>query len=282
MLVGIAAAAVTLILRRGRSLRAEVPLLAMPGVMITIALTVVSLSAFRSSDIARYMWPILAGALVATLVLLANEAAPKLPQAGGAFSALILISVACVLATPVDRVLAEIHTGWKAAVRSWSGYAPVRDLWVSMQDDYADVQASLPAGAKVATASDYPHLFDLTRNDVLSLDVLGSVSPPPGMPLRGTAREITHYLREEGFAFVVATDPARSTCLYNREVWQSHLARGARPWASWAPYFLNWFGWLEARAAESPGLVSNHGTLITFDLRKDRAADDVRFLRPQL
>ena len=268
MLGGIAVAGAILLSARGHGVGNGVPVLAMPGVMVTLTILLVSLSAFRSSDLARYVWPLLAGVLVATLALLANEGATQLRRPQGALGALILIGVSFVLATPLGRLRYELETTLAAASRIWSGYAVVAP-WASVQDDYANVQAKLPLGAKIATASDYPHLFDLRRNRIFSLDVPGSVSPPPGMPLRGTPAEMTEYMRGQDFGFVVATDPAQSACLYNQRIWQTHFVQGSRPFASWAPYFLDWFRWLEARTVGSPERVSYDGTLMTFDLRED-------------
>jgi hypothetical protein len=282
--VGVAGVALVLLVRRRAW--AEVPLLALPGVAITTIITLVSLSALLPFDHARYAWPLLAAVLVAALAMLADEAGMSLGSARGVFSALIVSAIAVGLTIPdADRragsTLDEIGDTVAAAADIASGDTPHPPGWQADPsevnfasippgsrdlDDYAAAQAALPAGAKVAATTDFPFLFDLDRNDFVSLDVLGSVSSAPGLPFGGTSEDKTAYLREQGFDYVVATDPDESRCLYSRNGWEAQLASNFVPLSKWAPFFLDWFAWLDSRAVEDPTLYTRRGTLQIFDL----------------
>jgi hypothetical protein len=272
---------VVLVLLVRRRAWAEVPLLALPGVAITTIIVLVSLSELPPFDHARYAWPLVGAVLVAALAMLADQAGMSLGSARGAFAALLVSVIAVGLPFPDADALDEIGDTVAAAADIASGDTPHPPGWradlsevpfgsrpPAPRDlaDYAAAQAALPAGAEVAAATDFPFLFDLDRNDFVSLDVLGAVSPAPGLPLGGTPEDMTAYLREQGFDHVVATDPDASRCLYSRPGWEAHLANNSVPYSKWAPFFLDWFAWLDRRAVEDPTLYTRRGTLQIFDL----------------
>ena len=268
MLVAIVLGGVLLLALR-RSGWPEAPLLALPGALITIVSLVISLSAFTSFDLARYAWPVLAGILVATLALLADEAVSVRWQWAGTACTVTVVATACLLAFPDDRLRSDVSAAASGVAKVASDNSPPEPATaLNIREDYSATQDALPTGAKVASASDHPYLFDYGRNNFVNLDVLGSVSPPPGMPLGGSTDAITHYLRRQGFEFVVATDPSSSVCLYNKKKWEGEIAMGTEPYASFAPPLLDWFRWLRVRAVEAPRLQSRHGSLIVLDLRR--------------
>lgn len=250
-----------------RSVWAEAPLLALPGALATMAITLVSLSAFPTFDHARYAWPVLAGLLVAALSLLANEASSSLRQARGVTAAAVVIAVVCTLAAPTGRVRGDVDAAVAGIKGAWADEAPPEPGSL-VHDDYTNAQASLPRNAKIATASDYPYFFDHERNDVVNLDFLGSVSPAPGMPLGDAPEEMTAYLRDQGIDFVVAVGPEASRCFYNEPIWGLQVSEHFEPGATWAPFFLDWFAYVRKRAAMVPGKVSHYGTLNVLDLRE--------------
>jgi hypothetical protein len=265
MLVAVLLAGVVLVVIRRRTVWAEAPLLAVPGLVIALAMMLESLSRFRSFDLARTGWPLVAAVLVAALVLLANEAT-TLRRLNGAVAAVVVVAVAGAMLRSTSWVGEKARADAEAAVDVLKGDGDPFEPWRGTESDYAGAQAAAPAGAKIATTSDYPQNFDYARNDVINLDILGAVSPDPGMPLGGTTREMTSYLREQGIDYVVLTDPNGSACLWNYGIWKGLVAGGAID-VRWGRYILQWLDWAKARATEDPELVTRHGSLFTLDLR---------------
>jgi hypothetical protein len=74
---------------------------------------------------------------------------------------------------------------------------------------YRRIQASVPPSARFLCLLDWPLLFDLRRNDLHYADNVGYISPPPGLPLRGTPEELVSYLRSAGVRYVVYPTPGR-------------------------------------------------------------------------
>lgn len=64
------------------------------------------------------------------------------------------------------------------------------------------VQASIPEGATFLVRFANPFLLDFARNRVWVADWPGNVSPPPGIPLHGSAEEMASYLRDQELRFV--------------------------------------------------------------------------------
>ena len=265
MLVAVAVAGGVLVALR-RVVWAEAPLLGFPGALITITVTLVSLSAFPTFDHARYAWPVLAGLLVATLSLLADEASESPAGTRAATAAVVVVAIGCLLAAPTGRVRGDVDAAVSGIGDEWSGEGP-QEPGFRGRRDYTDAQDSLPPGAKFATASDYPYYFDHDRNEVINLDFLGSVSPAPGMPLGGSPQRMTRYLRGQGIDFVIDVGPKASRCFYNEPIWNLQVSEGFEPGATWAPYFLDWIDYVRERAAAAPGNFSRYGKLIVLDLR---------------
>jgi hypothetical protein len=269
MLAAIAVAGVVLLAVRRGPLWAEAPLLALPGLVVVIVAMTLSLPAFSTFDLARAGWGIAAGVLVAALALLANEAR-TLRSPAGAVAAVTVVVAAAVMLKTVDVVAEQVSADASAVAEVLTGERTPYEPWSPRVPDYRAAQEAIPAGAGVATASDYPQNFDYARNDVVNLDILGSVSPPPGMPLRGPPEGVTGYLRDQGIEFVVITDPNRSACLWSYGRWKRQLATG-RPDLRWGRAILNWFDWAQATATADPSLVTQHGNLLVFDIRRDPA-----------
>jgi hypothetical protein len=265
MLAAILLAGLVLIVIRRRTVWAEAPLLVLPGLVIAIATMLVSLSTFRAFDIARAGWPFVAGALVAALVLLANEAT-TLRRLNGAVAAFAVIVLAGLMLRTTDVVADQARADAVAVADVLSAEEQPFEPWLAPELDYTAAQAALPAGAKVATTSDFPQNFDYARNDVVNLDILGAVSPPPGMPLGGATEEMTRYIRSQGIDFVLLTDPNQSSCLWNYGVWRKQLEMRL-PEQRWGRYILRWFDWVKARAGQDPELLTRNGTVLTLDVR---------------
>ena len=88
-------------------------------------------------------------------------------------------------------------------------------------NEYQRAQAAIPAGASFLCFVEWPLLFDLARNPMYCPDNIGSVSPPPGVPLNGRPEDLVEYLRGLGIQYVVC--PSTSEC----ESWAVKRAKEA-------------------------------------------------------
>jgi hypothetical protein len=91
--------------------------------------------------------------------------------------------------------------------------APVPD------PDYTRLQNSIPTGSAIAVLVDQYDLFDLRRNRIESLDMVGAISPPPGLPLFGTVDGIADYFVAQGYRYLITVHPDAAKFLYRREAW---------------------------------------------------------------
>lgn len=139
------------------------------------------------------------------------------------------------------------------------------DRYVLERRDYAQAAALIPRGSKVLAAVDDPSLLLGIGLDVTTLDVIGSTSPSPHLPyFTGSAAKVA-WLRANGYDYVIAADPTASKRLYNRAVWQGNLRTGDQ-FGGWAPYFLDWFDFIQDRSPGAPSLVAATSQLIVLKM----------------
>ena len=262
---GILLAGALMVARHRREVWARTPLLVLPGIVAGVMLTVASISAFPAFGIARAVGPVVAGAFLAALILLAGEAV-AIKRVGGKVAAIGFVVLIALTLRSTSNTEYTFDYDTDALSDLVAGKLADYEPWGDTEDDYAAAQAAIPAGAKVATSTDFPASFDYGRNDFVNMDIVGAVSPPPRIPLGGTTQEMTAYLHSEGFDFAVLTDPATSICLWNRERELANLATGQRH-LLFSRDIVEWLDWARERMAEAPALSVRHGSLITLDLR---------------
>jgi hypothetical protein len=265
--IGIVLAGIALIALRPTREWAKTPLLAL-AVAEATAITLIIATGFASDDLTRYAWPLLAGVLVASAALLAGQVSWPLRQRSDRAAVLVLVGVvlAIPIASPVGGELDNGATGISNVLKGDDDSLVTLDRF---RYEYAVAQDSAPRGARIAVSVDNPVYFDYDRNDLVNLDLLGAVSPSPGLPLGGSTNATTDYLRKEGFQFVIATDPRISTCLYSEKGWRINQDRN-KPEGSMSPYFLDWFNWQRRRARQAPRSSTRYASLTVFDLRNNR------------
>lgn len=86
-------------------------------------------------------------------------------------------------------------------------------------DDYAEMQALVPAGASIAVLLDDPFRLDYARHRIFNLDLPGTVAPPPGLPSFTTPEHWRAYLRGQGIRYLAYVSGHQSTWLYRRSGW---------------------------------------------------------------
>jgi len=120
------------------------------------------------------------------------------------------------------------------------------DRYATQRDDYAMAAAMVPPGSRVLAAVDVPSLLLSGGSEVDTIDLVGSTSPPPHLRYFEGSDAKLRWLRARGYRYVIAVDPSASACLYNR-LRQEEDLRGAQgqPYQAWAPYYLDWFRFLD-------------------------------------
>ena len=73
-------------------------------------------------------------------------------------------------------------------------------------DHYRQLQAAIPPGQRFFCFLPMAHLLDYRRNPIDVAHLNCGISPPPGIPLRGTAEEVAHYLRSRGIWWFATRD----------------------------------------------------------------------------
>ncbi len=71
---------------------------------------------------------------------------------------------------------------------------------------YRELQESIPPGRRFLAFLPMAHLLDFRRNPINVIDTDCAISPPPGMPLKGTSEEVAAYLRSLGISLIASRD----------------------------------------------------------------------------
>jgi hypothetical protein len=123
------------------------------------------------------------------------------------------------------------------------------DRYLGSRPDYRVINQAIPKNARVLAAVNLPALLDSSRFEFATLDLPGSVSPPPHMPFfRGVDAKLD-YLRSQGFTYVLAQLPEPNG-LYNRQSWVVALRSKVYTFTGWARYMLDWLNDVDGLAAD--------------------------------
>jgi len=71
---------------------------------------------------------------------------------------------------------------------------------------YRQLQASIPPGQPFVAFLPMAHLLDYARNPINVIHWNSGISPPPGLPLKGTPQEVAQYLRSRGIKWFATRD----------------------------------------------------------------------------
>jgi hypothetical protein len=122
------------------------------------------------------------------------------------------------------------------------------DRYALVRSDYDHAAALIPRGSKVLAAVDDPSLLLEAGLDVNTIDIPGSTSPPPYLPYFGGDAQKVSWLHANGYDYVIAVDSTQSIRLYNRAHWLANFRYGGH-YGAWAPYFLDWFDFVQDMSA---------------------------------
>jgi hypothetical protein len=130
---------------------------------------------------------------------------------------------------------------------------------------YHILQEPIPPSEPIAVMVDDPFQFDLRRNEVHSLDIVGAVSPPPRLPIFAGPEQVASYLVGLGYKYLVVVDPTKSRSLYRRDTWQKQQIDSARAYMRTAIYYLTAFDVFDALTRTRAHLAEANG-MVTLDL----------------
>lgn len=197
-------------------------------------------------DIGRYYFGITFPALLAIALAVADGAGRgrtglRLRADGAAGMPLVLAGIAL-----------QLYSDREQTTRQWSKYLaslqseflhPQRWTPPTPDPDYAQLQSAIPPGAPIAVMVDEFGRFDLRRNRIESLDMVGAVSPPPGLRLFESPDSVAAYLVAQGYRYAIVVHPDAANYLFRRDVWQ-HAEKADDTLAIWrrtARFYLRAF-----------------------------------------
>jgi hypothetical protein len=88
---------------------------------------------------------------------------------------------------------------------------------------YRELQAALPAHARVGVLLDDPYLLDYARNEIVNLDLPGFAAPRPGLPSFLGADRWRSYLASQGIRYLAFVDGESSSYLFRRRAWLTRI-----------------------------------------------------------
>jgi len=218
-----------------RALPMEITCLSAAAVMTTVA-TISSITLYCSFDLWRYYGPFvrLAALFVgASLLIHWQSLIPgflrRMQFAGAILICLIAgLRPSVTIAKKLRRELAPekplnnvSEAQAKAEQQAFVGLAGGYEAATSIIEPYKAALAAIPKGMKVLAAVDAPFLLDYRSHDIVNIDQIGAVSPPPGMPLGKPPEEFAQYLSGLSINYFLYVKPDQSLSIYRRQYWQN-------------------------------------------------------------
>jgi hypothetical protein len=126
---------------------------------------------------------------------------------------------------------------------------------------YRALQASIPAGAGVLTMLDRAYWLDFRRNKIDAVDLVGMVSPRPGLPL-GSDDAFASYLLGQHLRYFAFVRKEASIELYKNATWVS-LSRNPDPsQRTLAPLFFKAFERADSLARTRAKIYERDGMVV--------------------
>jgi hypothetical protein len=137
-------------------------------------------------------------------------------------------------------------------------------LWMPPDPDptYAELQAAIPEGAPIVVLVDEPAKLDFKRNQIESLDMVGAISPPPGIPLFGNPDGVADYLVRLGYRYAIVAHPDTAAYLYRRDTWEKNALTGEPVWKRTAHHYLRAFDVFDALRKTRTHLAEKGGMTV--------------------
>jgi hypothetical protein len=242
---------------------------------------------FMLSD-SNTLWRYGFGYMTAMAIAFMIEVAGALPTFGdrSSESALQLPRVAVVLVwlgVAAQAILARDVPASKL-VHSVENVKAGLTLGSGIVDDrvvgYADMQATIPPGARVAILLDDAYLLDYRRNRIFNLDLPGFSAPRAGLPSFTSPRHWRAYFNSLGIRYVAFVAKEYSSYLFRRPGWLWRMYADDELWRFMAAHMVDTLDTLHALADSGRVLYHDHG-LYAVDLGEadepepDRGPDEL-------
>jgi hypothetical protein len=192
-------------------------------------------------DQARYYYGFTFAAILAIALTAADLAArPTAPGRRRADQAVCVTLVIAGLSLQLYEERNATFNTFKGLIDRLDATSPV---WVRSKRDpaYVTLQSSVPPNAPIAVMVDNPSHFDHARNRIACLDMVGGVSPPPGIPLAAGGDAVAAYLLGAGYRYLIVVSPDASSSLYRRDTWVKQQKHSLPVWERSAHFYLEAF-----------------------------------------
>jgi len=130
---------------------------------------------------------------------------------------------------------------------------------------YTDLQATVPAGARVAVLLDDPYLLDFARHQIINLDLPGFVAPAPGLPSFLGPERWRRYFAGHGIRYLVFVRGTHSTFLFRRNGWTVRTFVDGELWRYMGAHIIDALDTFDALAKTSRVLFEREG-IVALDL----------------
>lgn len=138
----------------------------------------------------------------------------------------------------------------------------------AQQQRYARLQATVPAGERLAIMLDDPAFLDYRRNRIFNLDTPGYASPAPGLPAFAGADALRAYFRGLDIRYLAFVRSERSRYFYRRPFWIWRIFNDAEIFQTMSAYTLDAIETLDALSRATTVLHDEDG-LVVLDLGAD-------------
>lgn len=130
---------------------------------------------------------------------------------------------------------------------------------------YAELQAAIPAGARVAVMLDDPYLLDYARHEIVNLDLPGFVAPAPGLPSFLGPERWRSYFGAMGIRYIAYVRGDYSTFLFRRRWWVGRTYVDGEIWRFMGAHIIDALDTFDQLARSSRVLFEREG-LVAIDL----------------
>lgn len=135
---------------------------------------------------------------------------------------------------------------------------------------YAEMQAAIPEGARVAVLLDDPEYLDFSRNEIFNLDTPGYASPGKQLPLFVGTEPVRAYFLEEGIRYLAFVRGTHSEYMYRREFWLWRHFHEVELFRVMSAYIINTLDTFDELAKATPIRYERDG-LVVLDLEGPHA-----------
>ncbi|MDB5325961.1 MAG: hypothetical protein JWM57_1530 [Phycisphaerales bacterium] len=177
-----------------------------------------------------------------------------------AATAVVAATIVALLLWPWDWSAAYFRNKGKAFVDSVT--TPFRFASPEAVKAYAAMQKSIPQGAVVASALDYPTLLNFARNPIYCIDIPGAATKTGIWPYRQGVYALRDFLREQGVQYVAFQEFGQAEGLHSPPQWINLMPKHDRT----AERMLDMMATVEALAKVSP-VVHHQDGLVAFKVQ---------------